>query len=209
MYNGLKWINSTMSLEMNNDVNVNSLTNKNFIRWNGSNWVNVADLTNAETYISKLQVSTGILVNTTNTAQHATIVTSFSDSSSGNPIIHGNATSPSIITPTATTELRRAPNKEVCGSYLGLGPIGTRVYVVFRTTRQTESDLCVVSCFPFLTQNYSSCSSPPFLPAPDTRSTFAFAGTVRDTWLHTSNPLTPFTLFRQPLGGAHTHGFHF
>ena len=28
-------------------------------------------------------------------------MTSFSDSSSGNPIIHGNATSPSIITPTA------------------------------------------------------------------------------------------------------------
>ena len=32
MYNGLKWINSTMSLEMNNDVNVSSLTNKNIIR---------------------------------------------------------------------------------------------------------------------------------------------------------------------------------
>ena len=29
MYNGLKWINSTMSLEMINDVNVSSLTNKN------------------------------------------------------------------------------------------------------------------------------------------------------------------------------------
>ena len=101
MYDGLKWINSTMSLEMNNDVVVSSLTNKNIIRWNGSNWVNVADLTNAETNISNLQVSTGILVNTTNTAQNATIVTSFSDSSSGNPIIHGNATSPSIITPTA------------------------------------------------------------------------------------------------------------
>ena len=28
-------------------------------------------------------------------------MTSFSDSSYGNPIIHGNATSPSIITPTA------------------------------------------------------------------------------------------------------------
>ena len=90
-----------MSLEMNNDVVVSSLTNKNIIRWNGSNWVNVADLTNAETNISALQVSTGILVNTTNTAQNAIIVTSFSDSSSGNPIIHGNATSPSIITPTA------------------------------------------------------------------------------------------------------------
>ena len=37
MYNGLKWINSTMSLEMNNDVNVSSLTNKNIIRWNGLN----------------------------------------------------------------------------------------------------------------------------------------------------------------------------
>ena len=34
MYNGLKWINSTMSLEMNNDVNVSSLTNKNIIHWN-------------------------------------------------------------------------------------------------------------------------------------------------------------------------------
>ena len=65
------------------------------------NWINVADLTNAETNISTLQVSTGILVNTTNKAQNTTIVTSFSDSSSGNPIIHGNATSPSIITPTA------------------------------------------------------------------------------------------------------------
>ena len=86
---------------MNNDVNVSSLTNKNIIRWNGSNWVNVADLTNAETNISTLQVSTGILVNTTNTSQNAIIVTSFSDSSSGNPIIHGNATSPSIITPIA------------------------------------------------------------------------------------------------------------
>ena len=90
-----------MSLEMNNDVNVSSLTNKNIIRWNGSNWVHVADLTNAETNVSTLQVSTGILVNTTNTSQNATIVTSFSDSSSGNPIIHGNATTPSIITPTA------------------------------------------------------------------------------------------------------------
>ena len=79
-----------------------SLTNKNIIRWNSSTgWVNTADLTNAETNISTLQVSTGILVNTTNTAQNATIVTSFSDSSSGNPIIQGNATSPSIITPTA------------------------------------------------------------------------------------------------------------
>ena len=87
MYNGLKWINSTMSLEMNNDVVVSSLTNKNIIRWNGSNWVNVADLTNAETNISTLQVSAGILVNTTNTAQNATFVTSFSDSSSGNPIM--------------------------------------------------------------------------------------------------------------------------
>ena len=48
-----------------------------------------------------LQVSTGILVNTTNTPQNAIIVTSFSDSSSGNPIIHGNATSPSILTRTA------------------------------------------------------------------------------------------------------------
>ena len=47
-----------------------------------------------------MQVSTGILVNTTNTSQNATIVTSFSDSSSGNHIIHGNATSPSILTPT-------------------------------------------------------------------------------------------------------------
>ena len=77
-----------MSLEMNNDVVVSSLTNKNIIRWNGSNWVNVADLTNAETNISTLQVSTGILVNTTNTAQNATVVRSFSDSSSGNPIIY-------------------------------------------------------------------------------------------------------------------------
>ena len=41
------------------------------------------------------------LVNTTNTAQNTTIVTPFSDSSSGNLIIHGNATSPSSITPTA------------------------------------------------------------------------------------------------------------
>ena len=89
-----------MSLEMNSDVNVSSLTNKNIIRWNGLNWVNAADLTNAETDISTLQVSTGILVNT-NTAQNAAIVTSFSDSSSGNPIIHRNATSPSILTPTA------------------------------------------------------------------------------------------------------------
>ena len=46
MYNGLKWINSTMS-DLNNDVNVSSLTNKNIILWNGSNWVNVADSTNA------------------------------------------------------------------------------------------------------------------------------------------------------------------
>ena len=101
MYNGIKWINSAMSLEMNNDVNVSSLTNKNIIRWNGSNWVNVADLTNAETNISNLQVSTGILVNTANTAQIATNVASFSDSSSGNRIIHGNATCQSTITPTA------------------------------------------------------------------------------------------------------------
>ena len=43
MYNGLKWINSTVSLEMNNVVVVSSLTNKNIIRWNGSNWVNAAD----------------------------------------------------------------------------------------------------------------------------------------------------------------------
>ena len=50
--------------------------------------------------MSTLQVSTGILV-TTNTSQNATIITSFSDSSSGNPVIHGNATSPSIITPIA------------------------------------------------------------------------------------------------------------
>ena len=73
MYNGSKWINSTMSLEQNNNVE-----NKNILRWNGlnSNWVNVADLTNAETNISTLQISTGILVNTTNTAQNATIVTS-------------------------------------------------------------------------------------------------------------------------------------
>ena len=28
LYNGSKWINSTMSLEMNIDVNVSSLTNK-------------------------------------------------------------------------------------------------------------------------------------------------------------------------------------
>ena len=78
MYDGLKWINSTMSLEMNNDVNVISLTNKNILRWNGLNWGNVADLINAETNISTLQVSTGILVITTNTAQNAIIVTSFS-----------------------------------------------------------------------------------------------------------------------------------
>ena len=90
-----------MSLEMNNDVNVSSLTKKNIICWNGSNWVNVADLTNAETNITNLQVWTGISVNTTNTAQNAVIVTSFSDSCSGNPIIHGNAASPSILTPTA------------------------------------------------------------------------------------------------------------
>ena len=90
-----------MSIEMNNDVNISSLSNKNIIRWNGLNWVNVADLTNAETNISNLQVSTGILVNTAITAQNATTVASFSDSSSGNPIIHGNATCPSIITPTA------------------------------------------------------------------------------------------------------------
>ena len=56
MCNGLKWINSTMSLEINNNVNVSSLTNKSIIRWNGSNWVNVADLTNAETNISNLLV---------------------------------------------------------------------------------------------------------------------------------------------------------
>ena len=65
MYNGLKWINSTMSLERNNDVSVSSLTNKNITRWNGLNWVYVADFTNVETNISTLQVSTGILVNTT------------------------------------------------------------------------------------------------------------------------------------------------
>ena len=85
-----------MSLDMNNNVNLGSLSNKNIIRWNGSNWVNVADLTKAKTNISTSQVSTGILINTTNTSQNATIVTSFSDSSSGNPIIHGYATSPSI-----------------------------------------------------------------------------------------------------------------
>ena len=45
-----------MSLEMNNDVVISSLTNKNIIRWNGSNWVNVADLTKAETNISNLQL---------------------------------------------------------------------------------------------------------------------------------------------------------
>ena len=50
--------------------------------------------------IFTLQVSTGILANPTNTPQHATIVTAFSDSSSGNPVVHGNATSPSIITQT-------------------------------------------------------------------------------------------------------------
>ena len=101
MYNGSKWINITMSLEMNNDVNVTSITNKNILRWNGTNWVNVADLTKDEAILATLQVSTGIIINTTNTAQNTTIVTSFSDSSSGNPIIHGNATSPSILTPTA------------------------------------------------------------------------------------------------------------
>ena len=101
MYNGSKWTNNTMSLEQNNDVSVSSLTNKNILIWNGTNWINIADLTNDEANIATLQVSTGILVNTTNTAQNTTIVTSFSDSSSGNPIMHGNATSPSIITPTA------------------------------------------------------------------------------------------------------------
>ena len=45
MYNWLKWINSTMSLDMNNDANVSSLPNKNIIRWKGSNWTNAADLT--------------------------------------------------------------------------------------------------------------------------------------------------------------------
>ena len=113
-----------MSLEMNNDVNVNvnvsSLTNKNIIRWNGLNWVNVADLTNAETNISNLQVSTGILINTPITAQNATIVTSFSDSSSGNPIIHGNATSPSIITP-ATAYLYPTDNITVWSYYVNDG----------------------------------------------------------------------------------------
>ena len=47
-----------MSLEMNNDVYVSSLTNRNIIHWSGTNWGNVADLTNAETNISNLQVST-------------------------------------------------------------------------------------------------------------------------------------------------------
>ena len=101
MYNGSKWVNNTMSLEMNNEVNVSSLTNKNILRWSGRNWVNVADLTNDEANIAKLQVSTGIIINTTNTPQNTTIATSFSDSTSGNPIIHGNATSPSILIPTA------------------------------------------------------------------------------------------------------------
>jgi len=59
------------------------------------------DLTNDEANIATLQVSTRIIINTTNTPQNTTIVTSFSDSTSGNPIMHGNATSPSITTPTA------------------------------------------------------------------------------------------------------------
>ena len=63
--------------------------------------VSVSDLLNAETIISTSQASTCVLVNATNTAQNATTVTSFSESSSGNPIIHGNATSPSIMTPMA------------------------------------------------------------------------------------------------------------
>ena len=61
--------------------------------------VSVAQLIYAETNISTSQASICVLVNATNTAQNATTVTSFSDSSSGNPIIHGNATSPTIITP--------------------------------------------------------------------------------------------------------------
>ena len=71
------------------------------MRWNGSNWVNVADLSNDEANIATLQQSTGIIINTTSTAQNSAIVTSFSDSNSENPIIHGNATSPSILKPTA------------------------------------------------------------------------------------------------------------
>ena len=53
-----KWINisptyiSSCSINACTDVVVSSLTNKNIIRWNGSNWDNAADLTNAETNIA-------------------------------------------------------------------------------------------------------------------------------------------------------------
>ena len=62
MYIGYKWTTSTMSVEINNDVNVTSITNKNILRWNSTFWVNVADLTNDEANIATLQVSTKIII---------------------------------------------------------------------------------------------------------------------------------------------------
>ena len=181
-----------MSLEMHNDAIVSSLTNENIIRWNGSNWVNVADLTNAETNISTLQVSTGTLVNTTNTAKNATFVTSFSDSSSGNPIIHGNATSPSILTPTAAY-LHPTDNITIYSYYVNDG--GHTDANFTNTTSYRRYNINYGSLYQFFSFNWN-------LPGINNYSTFVFnvyGGTLSSTYTDTSNDTTNLKLLCTPI----------
>jgi len=191
MYNGSKWANNTMTLEQNSDVVVSSLINKNILRWNGTNWVNVADLTNDETNIATLQVSTGILVNTTNTAQNTTIVTAFSDSSSGNPIIHGNATSPSIITPTAAY-LYPVDNITIYSYYVNDG--GHTDANFTNTSMYRRYNINYGALYQFYSFNWS-------LSSVNNTSNFVFnvyGGTLASCYTDTANDTTNLTLLCTP-----------
>ena len=111
-------------------------------------------------------------------------MTSFSDSSSGNPIIHGNATSPSIITPT--------DNIAVYSYYLNDGCHTDANFT--NTSSYRRYNINYGSLYQFYSFNWS-------LSSINNCSNFVFnvyGGTLSSTHTYTSNSTTNLTLLCTP-----------
>jgi len=103
------------------DVSVASIANKNILRWNGTNWVNTADLTIAETNITNLQISTGTAKTQSSVSQNTAITTTYVDGTD-NYIVFANNTTSSTMTPTsAKGYIQAGTNITVNGYYVNNG----------------------------------------------------------------------------------------
>ena len=119
-------------------------------------------------------------------------MTSFSDWSSGNPIIHGNATSPSIISPTYAY-LYLTDNITIYSYYINDG--GHTDANFTNTTSYIRYNINYGSLYQFFSFKWN-------LSSVNNYSNFVFnvyGGTLASTYTDTSNSTTNLTLLCTPV----------